>query len=116
MSSPITPVPGATGSTSPMSMPIMPSGDISSFAAELDAVERGIAVDAHTHEPPAKLLDEMAGAACLHDRLAAEGVHLSFSAAGAGARSRITLQDAAGSSEDITTGVASEIACGRLPG
>ncbi len=116
MSSPITPVPGATGSTSPMSLPIMPSGDIRSFSAELDAVERGIAVDAHTHAPPAELLDEMAAAASLHDRLAAEGVHLSFSAAGAGAPSRITLQDAAGSSEEITAGAASEIARERLPG
>ncbi len=99
-----------------MSIPLIPSGDIRSFAAELDAVERGIAVDAHTHEPPAQLLDEMAAAASLHDRLAAEGVHLSFSTAGAGARSRITLQDAAGSTEGITAGAASEIACGRVPG
>ena len=115
MSSPVMPVPGVAVPTTAMPTVRTHAADSRDFAAELDAVERGFAIDAHTKAPPEHLLDEIAAAAALHDRLAAEGVHVSFST-DPGSPGHATLSDAEGSSTSLTAAAASEIACGRLPG
>lgn len=116
MSSPVTPLVGAAAPTTAMPTARTQAADSRDFAAELDAVERGVAIDAHTSAPPAQLLDEMSAAAATHDRLAAEGVHLSFSAAGAGTPSLITLREADGTATTISAAAAGDIACGGSPG
>jgi hypothetical protein len=84
------------------------------FAVELDAVERALAVDAHTAAPPPELLAQMAAAGAIHDQLAAEGLHVAFSQARAGRPTEITVRDAGDAQSRTLSAVqASEVAAGK---
>jgi hypothetical protein len=110
MSSPITPVPGPRGQSEPMSPALAQPGGPKDFALELDAVERALAVDAHTAAPPPELLAQMAVA----DQLAAEGLHVVFSQARAGRPAQITVSAAGDApARTLSTAQASELAAGK---
>ena len=113
MSSPVTPVPGSRGPSEPMSPAPAHPGDPTGFAVELEAVERALTVDARTASPPPGLLEQVAAAGAVHDRLAAEGVHVSFSAANVGRPGAVMLQAADGSARSISLSEAGDIAAGK---
>ena len=95
MSSHTAPLADARGQAETMPRALAEAGDITGFAAELDSAERGVPVSAHAAAPDPRVLEEMAGAARIHDDLAAEGLQVRFAASEDGAP-QISLVDLEG--------------------
>ncbi len=115
MSSPIMPAQGPTGpSTAPPPTSHLP-GDTGAFVSELAASEASLALGASRGGPPAEVLDQVAAAAAIADRLRQDGHRLQFLEAGAGQPARLEIEDLQTNSvRTLSAAEAAELAAGNI--
>jgi hypothetical protein len=113
MNSPILPTTGPPDLSGSTSIAATDAADVS----ELAASEATLAPVARRGAPPQQVLDQIAAAGRIHERLRDSGQHLRFFAAAAGERARIELHDAHGGLVRILSAAeAIELAAGRRLG
>ncbi|HVR04412.1 MAG TPA: hypothetical protein VMS02_00105 [Solirubrobacteraceae bacterium] len=95
MSSPIAPTPSAAANTA-VQAPSAAERSAASTGARAAGTGRPIALDALPSSPPQEVLDQMAGAAQIYDRLSAQGRELRFARDAASGRTQIEVRDRAG--------------------
>jgi hypothetical protein len=117
MSSPILPMKG------PLDLPTSTSSadggtdDVSAFVSELTATEATLAPVASRGAPPMDVLDQIAAARRIYDRLRERGHQLSFRAGAAGEPTSIELHDREGNLvKRLSTLEAFELAAGKALG
>jgi hypothetical protein len=114
MSSPILPIEGPSDPS--RVTPLADSGaeDIGAFVSELDAGETTFALAASRGGPPPEVLEQIAVAGTIDERLRASGQQLHFTPAEHGGRTRIEIHDREGNVvRTLATAEAFEIAAGR---
>jgi hypothetical protein len=117
MNSPILPTTGPPDLSGSTSIAATDAADVSELASELAASEATLAPVARRGAPPQQVLDQIAAAGRIHERLRDSGQHLRFFAAAAGERARIELHDVHGGLVRILSAAeAIELAAGRRLG
>jgi hypothetical protein len=112
MSSPILPVQGARGTSSPIRSRDADVND-QAFVAELSASDRVLAIEAGRGGPPAEVLDQIATASRISEKLSEDGIHPRFSTR-RGQRVAIEFLDTEKNSvSNVSVAEALEIAVGR---
>jgi len=114
MSSPILPTNGPSGP--PILAPPATSGaeDISAFVSELAASETSFALAASRGGPPPQVLDQIAAAGTIAERLRASGYQLRFTDAERGGHTRIEIHDRDGHAvRTLSTAEALDMAAGK---
>lgn len=112
MSSPIMPIGSSADPPSSTAPAIRQEGDAAAFVSELAAGGRALEIDAARVSPPPEVLDQVARAAAVHERLRSEGVELRFSLRGQGAAPRVEMIDGGGSSRELSLTDAFAMAAG----
>jgi hypothetical protein len=111
MSSPIQPISGRAEAPAQSSFPAATVGEAGDFLSQLTAVQR---IEASRGTPPHEVLDQIAAAADVHDRLRAGGAELRFERTASGGRVRIDLHSAGpGTPRTISAAEALEILAGK---
>ncbi len=114
MSSPILPTTGPPG-PSTVTPPARGAGDIAAFVAELAASDGALALDASRGGPPPEVLEQIAAAGAIHERLGESGLQLRFSPATSGGTT-IGIHDSAGDLvRTLSVTEAVELAAGKPP-
>ena len=114
MSSPILPTNGPSG-PSTLAPPASSGGeDIRAFVSELAASETTFALAASRGGPSPELLDQIAAAGTIAERLRASGYELRFTPAERGGHTRIEIHDREGNAiRTVSTAEALEMAAGK---
>jgi hypothetical protein len=110
MSSPIPPISGPTVPPGHPSRPAAVLGDHAGFISQLAASER---VEASRGAPPREVLDQIAAAGAVNDRLREGGAELRFLPAEWGRRVTIELHDGEGNVRTISAAEALDIVAGK---
>jgi hypothetical protein len=117
MSSPIQPIDGPSGQATLTPVPGARADDTGAFLSELAAGADSLAVDASRGGPPPEVLDEIAAAARIEERLRESGQQLRFSSAPRAGRVAIELHDSQGGVvRALSAAEAIELAAGRPVG
>jgi hypothetical protein len=89
--------------------------DVTALVSELTESEATFAPLASRGAPPPQMLDEIAAAGAIHERLRASGRHMRFLAAAPGERARLEIRDDDGNLvRSVSMTEAVELAAGRL--
>jgi hypothetical protein len=114
MSSPILPINGPSELSRAAQSPDAGSAELSAFVSELAAGETAFALVAGRGSPPPELLEQIAAAGVIDERLRADGQQLRFSRAADGERTRVEIRDCDGNAvRTLSIAEAVEIAVGR---
>jgi hypothetical protein len=115
MNSPILPIKGHPDLPRATDPADSDAADIGAFVSELAASEATLAPSASRGAPPPQVLEEIAAAARIHERLRETGQYLRvFAAAASGERARIELHDGEGNAvKTLSMTEAIELAAGR---
>lgn len=114
MSSPILPINGPSELSTAAPSPNAGTVDISAFVSELAAHEAALGLLASRGGPPPEVLEQIAAAGAIDQRLRADGQQLRFERAMPGERTRIEIHDREGNAvRTLSTTEAVEIAAGR---
>ena len=112
MSSPILPINGPSGRST--ATPSASGADVGAFVSELAASESMFALDARRGGPPAEVLDQIAAAGRIDERLRESGQQLRFTEPEHGGHTRIEIIDRDGHVvRTLSTAEALEIAAGK---
>jgi hypothetical protein len=113
MSSPILPIESPLGPPR-VTSPAAGAEDIGAFVSELTASETTLALAASRGGPPPEVLDQIAAAGRVDERLREGGHRLRFTPAQPGERTRIELCDREGNAvRTLSTAEALEMAAGK---
>jgi hypothetical protein len=114
MSSPIMPIRGPLGPSSPTPPATAGGGDFAVLMSKLYGSDQGPGIEAARGGPPPELLDQMAAADEINQRLHESGRELRFSIAESGTDVKVELQDLDGSVlRTVSVAEALEIAAGK---
>jgi hypothetical protein len=113
MSSPIMPIQGPADLSTATPADGSDAADFGTFVSELASSEAMLAPVASRGAPPQEVLDQIAAAGRIHERLRENGQHLRFIAAAPGGPTRIEIHDSEGNVvRTLSTTEAFELAAG----
>jgi len=114
LSSPILPIQGPPGPSSPTGSGRTEAGDPAAFLAALATGDRGLSIEATRGGPPPEVLDQVAAAAAFNEQLRVNGQEIRFRAPDSGGRVSIEVHDKEGGTvRTISVAEAIELAAGR---
>jgi hypothetical protein len=114
MSSPILPINGPSEVSTAAPSSNAGTVDISAFVSELARNDTTLGLVASRGAPPPELLEQIAAAGAIDERLRAGGQQLRFSRATPGERTRVEIRDRDGNAvRTLSIAEAVEIAAGR---
>ncbi len=115
MSSPILPIEGPSGPRFAGCAATV-AGDVDDFLAELNAGGRALSIAVVRMGPPPEVLEQIAAAATIEQRMRAAGLRVSFAPAVAGGRAQAEIHDRDGFARSLTLTEAFELAAARPSG
>jgi hypothetical protein len=114
MSSPSLPIKSPSGPSTVTPSPSSGADDVGAFLFELAASADSLAVDATRGGPPPEVLDQIAAAGAIVERLRASGHRLRFTAESPDGRTTIEIHDREGNAvRTLSTAEALEMAAGN---